>query len=140
MKAKQLCRFSISMPSDLVAQLDALIKERGDPNRSQAVADMVRAQLVEHRGLTGVQEIAGTITLVYDHHKRNIQPLLTKIQHDCGAIIISTMHIHLDHHNCMEILAVRGRAAAIRKVADRLIAAKGVKHGRLTVTTTGKGF
>lgn len=140
MKVKSLCRFSISMAGDLVAQLDGMTKAKGYANRSQAMADMVRSQLVEHHGQMGCREIAGTVTLVYDHHKRNIQALLTDIQHDHGDLIIAAMHVHLDHHNCMEVLAVRGRADAVKGFADRLIAAKGVKHGKLTVTTTGKEF
>lgn len=140
MNKRGLDRFSLSMPSALVRQLDAMVKSKGCANRSQAVADMVRARLVEHHAQRGRHEIAGAITLVYDHHKRNIQTLLTDIQHDHGAVIIATLHVHLDHHNCMEVLAVRGRATAVKRVADRLIAAKGVKHGELTVTTTGKEF
>jgi len=135
-----LSRFSVSMASDLVEQLDAMAKKKGFANRSQALAEMVRDELVAFHGETGTNEIAGTVTLVFDHHKRNIQSLLTDIQHDHGDLIISTLHVHLDHHNCMEVLAVRGPAAAVRKMADQLITAKGVKHGRLTVTTTGKEF
>ena len=140
MKKPELSRFSVSMPSALVQQLDGMVVEKGYGNRSQAVADMVRAHLVEHHGQMGEHEIAGTVTLVYDHHKRNIQALLTDIQHDHQAVILSTLHVHLDHNNCMEVLAVRGPASAVKQVADRLIAAKGVKHGKLTVTTTGKEF
>ena len=99
---------------------------------------MVSAHLVEHHGEEGDHEIAGTITLVYDHHKRNVQALLTDIQHDHQEVILSTLHVHLDHHNCMEVLAVRGKAVTVRLVADQLIAARGVKHGKLTVTTTGE--
>lgn len=140
MKKPSLCRFSISMAGELVGQLDAMLKTKGYANRSQAVADMVRAHLVEHHGQMGDHAIAGTVTLVYNHHKRNIQALLTDIQHDHQDLIVATLHVHLDHHNCMEVLAVRGRAGAVKQVADRLIAAKGVKHGKLTVTTTGKEF
>ena len=125
------------MPATLARQLDALVKSKGYANRSQAVADMVRANLVEHLGQIGNREIAGTVTLVYDHHQRNIQRLLTDIQHDHGGLIISALHVHLDHHACMEVLAVRGAAEDVRRLADRLVTAKGVKHGRLTVTTTG---
>ncbi len=125
------------MPASLAKQLDDMVTAKGYANRSQAVADMVRANLVEHLGQMGHQEIAGTVTLVYDHHQRNIQSLLTDIQHDHGALIISTLHVHLDHHSCMEVLAVRGPSDAVRDLSDRLITAKGVKHGRLTVTTTG---
>jgi CopG family transcriptional regulator, nickel-responsive regulator len=137
---KQLHRFSISMAGNLLAELNKMTKAKGYANRSQAIADMVRDQLVEHQGLQKAHEIAGTITLVYDHHKRNIQALLTAIQHDHGDQIIATLHAHLDHHNCMEVLAVRGQAGLVRSLADRLIAAKGVKHGKLTMTTTGKEF
>jgi CopG family nickel-responsive transcriptional regulator len=137
-KTASLCRFSLSMPAGLARELDAMSLERGYANRSQAVADMVRAQLVEHHAHFGDHEIAGTITLVYDHHKRNIQSLLTDIQHDHSGLIISTLHVHLDHHNCMEVLAVRGPAREVRRMADRLTTAKGVHHGRLTVTITGE--
>ena len=136
----KLHRFGVSMSTDLLTQLDHLVKDKGYANRSQAIADMVRDQLVEHRGRGGRHRIAGTITLVYDHHKRGIQSQLTAVQHDFGDDIIATLHAHLDHHNCMEVIAVRGRAETIRKLADRLIAAKGVKHGKLTMTTTGKEF
>ena len=138
--SKTLSRFSISMAGDLVDRLDQMVKAQGYDNRSQAVADMVRDRLVEHHGREDNRIIAGSITLVYDHHKRGIQAQLTKIQHDFGEGIIATMHAHLDHHNCMEILAVKGKARAIRQLADRLIASKGVKHGKLTMTTTGKEF
>jgi CopG family nickel-responsive transcriptional regulator len=137
MKRPALSRFSLSMPRVLADQLDDMAKVRGYANRSQAVADMVRSHLVEHRAQAGTHEIAGTITLVYDHHKRNIQSLLTSIQHDHGDLIVATLHVHLSHHDCMEVLAVRGRADAVKRLADRLTSAKGVGHGRLTVTATG---
>lgn len=138
MKKETVSRFSLSMPAGLVRQLDQMVKAKGYVNRSQAVADMVSAHLVEVQGEEGDREIAGTITLVYDHHKRNVQALLTDIQHDHQEVIIATLHVHLDHHNCMEVLAVRGKAGVVRLVADQLIAARGVKHGKLTVTTTGE--
>ena len=119
-------------------QLDDMTAEKGYTNRSLAIADMIRDQLVEHRQKTGSEEIAGTITLVYDHHKQHVQETLTDIQHDHHDLIISSLHVHLDHHNCLEVLIVRGKAASVKRIADELIAAKGVKHGKLTVTTTGK--
>lgn len=137
-KSAPLCRFSVSMDSSLVKELDTMVRERGYANRSQAVSEMARAHLVEHHCQAGTHDIAGTITIVYDHHKRNIQALLTDIQHEHGDLIIATMHVHLDHHHCMEVLAVRGRANAIKQFADELITAKGVQHGKLTVTTTEK--
>lgn len=131
-------RFSISLDRGLLHDLDVMLREKGYPNRSQAIADMIRDSLVEHRRRSGQAEIAGTITLVYDHHKPHLQDLLTRIQHEFHHHIISTLHVHLDHDNCLEVLVVRGRASLIHSLADQLIAAKGVKHGKLTVTSTGK--
>lgn len=130
-------RFSISLPGQLARQLDQMTHEKGYDNRSLAVADMIRAHLVEHRQHFRDQDIAGTITLLYDHHKQHVQAALTNIQHDHHPAIIATLHVHLDAHNCLEVLAVRGKAALIKRIADELIAAKGVKHGKLTVTSTG---
>jgi CopG family transcriptional regulator, nickel-responsive regulator len=138
MKKDPVVRLSISVPQSLLRQLDVMVREKGYDNRSLAVADMIRDRLVEHRQDFGDREIAGTITLVYDHHKPHLLGVLTDLQHDHGDCIISTLHVHLDHHNCLEVLAVRGRAAEIKSMADRLIGIKGVKHGKLTVTSTGK--
>jgi len=140
MAATKLSRFSISMATDLIHKLDSMVRKKGYLNRSQAVADLVRSALVDQAGTQGSHEIAGTVTLVYDHHKHEVQGHLTDIQHDHGGLIISAMHVHLDHHSCLEVLAVRGKADAVRHLAERLIAVKGVIHGKLTVTTTGKEF
>jgi len=136
--SKGVARFSVSLPAELAEQLERMTREKGYDNRSLAVADMIRAHLVEHQQQFGDKEIAGTITLLYDHHKQHVQAALTDIQHDHHEVIIATLHVHLDHHNCMELLAVRGKATVIKRIADELIAAKGVKHGKLTVTSTGK--
>jgi len=138
MKKDTVSRFSISLPPSLLEQLDKMAQEKSYENRSLAIADMIRAQLVEHRQKFGDEEIAGTITLVYDHHRMHVQETLTDIQHDHHDVILSTVHVHLDHHNCLEVLLVKGKAKLIRRIADALIAAKGVKHGKLTVTTTGR--
>jgi CopG family transcriptional regulator, nickel-responsive regulator len=137
-KEESAVRFSISIPAGLAKQLDHMVAEKGYVNRSLAVADMIRGELIEHQQQFGDKEIAGTITLLYDHHKQHVQAALTDIQHDYDDVIISALHVHLDHQNCMEVLAVRGKAAIIKRIADELIAAKGVKHGKLTVTSTGK--
>jgi CopG family nickel-responsive transcriptional regulator len=138
MKKETVARFSVSLPPSLLKQLDLMAEEKSYANRSQAIADMIRGHLVEHRQKFSNQEIAGTITLVYDHHKQHVQETLTDIQHDHHDVILSSVHVHLDHHNCLEVLLLRGRAGVVRKIADELIAARGVKHGKLTVTTTGK--
>jgi CopG family transcriptional regulator, nickel-responsive regulator len=138
MKKDIAARFTVSLPPVLMKQLDEMTTEKGYTNRSLAIADMIRDQLVEHRRKHSNEEIAGTITLVYDHHKMHVQETLTDIQHDHHDLILSTVHVHLDHHNCLEVLIVRGKAGLVKRIADELIAAKGVKHGKLTVTTTGK--
>ena len=131
-------RITVSLPQALLEDLDAMAQEKGYSNRSLLIADMVRSWLVEHRQQLGDHEIAGTLTMVYDHHKPHLQELLTSIQHEHHHTIISTLHVHLDHHNCLEVLVMRGRAADVKQMADRLLGAKGVKHGKLTITTTGK--
>jgi CopG family nickel-responsive transcriptional regulator len=133
-----VARFSVSLPSRLLRDMDEMMREKGYLNRSLAVADMIRDQLVEHRQQFDEQEIAGTITLVYDHHKRNLQSALTDVQHDHTAVIISTLHVHLDHDNCLEVLVVRGASATIKRLAAALIATKGVKHGRFAATSIGR--
>lgn len=138
MKKETVSRFSVSLPPSLLKQLDEMAGEKGYNNRSLAIAEMIRDRLVEHRQKFGNEEICGTVTLVYDHHKPHLQAMLTDIQHDHHDVILSTIHVHLDHHNCLEVLLVRGKATIIKKIADELIASKGVKHGKLTVTTTGK--
>ena len=138
MKKETVSRFSISLPPSLLKQLDEMSGEKGYDNRSQAIADMIRNHLVEHRLKFRNEDIVGTITLVYDHHKPHLQATLTDIQHDHHDVILSTVHVHLDHHNCLEVLLVKGKAAVIKEIADELISSKGVKHGKLTVTTTGK--
>jgi CopG family nickel-responsive transcriptional regulator len=135
---EKVTRFSVSLGKKLLRELDCMAREKGYDNRSLAIADMIRAHLVEHRQQLGDREIAGSITLVYNHHRHHLQELLTDLQHKHRDVIISSLHVHLDHDHCLEVLAVRGRAASIKRLADELIAAKGVKHGKLTVTSTGK--
>ena len=136
----KVARFSVSLDKKLFRELDRMAREKGYDNRSLAVADMIRSQLIEHWQQMGKGEIAGSITLVYDHHHHHLQDLLTDLQHEHREVIISVLHCHLDHDNCLELLAVRGQAASIKRLADAMIAAKGVKHGKLTITTTGENL
>lgn len=138
MKNESAARFSVSLPEKLLRDLDEMVAEKNYDNRSQAIADMIRDQLIEHRAQNQKHKIVGTITLVYDHHKPQLQAILTDMQHDHGNLIISTLHVHLDHDHCLEVLAVQGAAAKVKRLADALIATKGVKHGRLTVTGAGQ--
>jgi len=135
----EITRFSVSLPGKLLCDLDQMVDEKGYDSRSEAIADMIRARLVEHHWThSDHEEIAGTITLVFDHHHRGLQAELTDLQHDAGAHIVSTLHVHLDHDHCLEVIVTRGPAGPIKRLADRLIATHGVTHGALTVITTGK--
>jgi CopG family nickel-responsive transcriptional regulator len=136
----KVARLSVSLDQKLFRELDRMARKKGYDNRSLAVADMIRSHLIEHWQQMGKGEIAGSITLVYDHHKHHLQELLTDLQHDHGDLILATLHVHLDHDNCLELIAVRGPAGRIKQLADEMIAAKGVKHGKLTITTTGKNL
>jgi CopG family nickel-responsive transcriptional regulator len=138
MAKDELARFGVSLSRSLLKELDRMVRKKGYRNRSLALSDMIRDHLVEHQQELRDSEVAGTITLVYDHHRPHVQETLTDLQHKQVATIISSLHVHLDHDNCLEVLIVRGRASVLRSVADHLIAVRGVKHGKLMLTTTGK--
>ena len=132
-----IVRFGVSLEKELLDKFDRLIKEKKYPNRSEAIRDLIRENLVKREWIEG-KEVAGAITLVFDHHKRELVNILTDIQHDFHTLIISSQHIHLDHDNCLEIIVVRGKPTEVRELADKLRAAKGVKYGSLSIATTGK--
>ncbi len=133
----ELSRIGVAIDSDLLEKFDRLIEQRGYTNRSEAFRDLIRDALVEKTWESAESRVVGTVTLVYDHHVRLLNEKLTDIQHDFHRSILSTLHVHLDHDHCLEVLVVRGKSAEVRRVADALISAKGVKHGRLTITTSG---
>jgi len=135
-----LSRIGVAIDSDLLNRFDALIQERGYGNRSEAFRDLIRDELVERSWESPESLVVGTVTLVYDHHVRLLNEKLTGIQHDHHHNVLSTLHVHLDHDNCLEVLVVKGKSSAVRKIADALISTKGVKHGRLTITTSGAGL
>lgn len=136
----ELTRFGISMDAELLNRFDTLLDSKNYPNRSEAIRDLVRDYLVEHEWETGDVETIGTITLVYNHHIRDLNGRLIDIQHGYHDRIVSTLHVHIDTHNCLEVIIVRGKASEITRIADCLISTRGVKHGKLTMTTTGKNF
>lgn len=135
----QLVRFGVAMDEALLARFDALVARRGvAANRSEAVRDLVRDALVDAAAEDADEEIVGTITMVYDHHASDISEKLNGAQHAHYHEIISSMHVHLDAHNCLEVIVVRGTSRAVRDIADGLLGTKGVKHGKLVTTTTGR--
>jgi CopG family nickel-responsive transcriptional regulator len=131
-------RFGVAMDSTLLGKFDRLIIKKGYSNRSEAIRDLVRSNLVEEEWKATNKETVGTVTIVYSHSVREITDTLTELQHHYHTEIISCMHVHLDEHNCLEVLAVKGKPKNIKKIADTLIATRGVKHGKLVMTTTGK--
>lgn len=133
-------RFGISIDSGLLERFDRVVEEKGYVNRSEAIRDLIRDSLVEQAWEAGEEETVGTVTLVYDHHVHDLSEKLTEYQHDHHEQIISTLHVHLDHHNCLEVLVIRGSAVSVKRLADSLIGVKGVKHGKLVMTTTGQGM
>jgi CopG family nickel-responsive transcriptional regulator len=136
----ELARIGVAIDSLLLQKFDELIEGRGYTNRSEAFRDLIREELVQKSWESPESEVVGTVTLVYDHHVRMLSEKLTDMQHDHHKNILCTMHVHLDHDNCLEVLVVMGKAKNVQKIADGLISTKGVKHGRLTVTTSGTGL
>src|SRR5579863_2823291 len=132
-----LCRIGVAISEDLLSKFDKLIAERGYTNRSEAFRDLIRNELVQEVWKSSNTEVFGTVTLVYDHHSRMLVDKLTELQHQYHSAVLSALHVHLDHDNCLEVILVRGKASLVQKLSNSLIAAKGVKHGRLTVTASG---
>lgn len=131
-------RFGISLDENLLQNFDHLIEQKRYMNRSEAIRDLIRASLVEERCGSENQEAVGTVTLVYNHHVRDLSDKLTEHQHAHHDQIISALHVHLDAHNCLEVLVIRGTVQIIKLIAHELIGVKGVKHGKLVMTTTGE--
>ena len=138
MSKSKVARFGVSMDPGLLERFDKLIQQKGYENRSEAVRDLVRQDLVEKQwqGLKG--EVVGTVTLVFNHHVHDLADKLTNLQHHHFKNIVSSTHIHLGEHNCLEVLIVKGRGSEVKRIAERLISTKGVKHGQLAMTSTGK--
>jgi CopG family transcriptional regulator, nickel-responsive regulator len=131
-------RFGVSMDPELLRAFDRLIERKGYRSRSEAIRDIVRNALVEEEWRSGAEFVVGTVTLVYDHDSHELAHALMDLQHRHHEAIACTTHIHLDEHNCLEVVVVRGPAREVREIGDRLISTRGVKHGRLSCSTTGR--
>jgi CopG family nickel-responsive transcriptional regulator len=136
--ATMLKRFGVSIPEELLKKLDRLAGRKGYTNRSEAIRDLIRDRFVEEEWEEGDKEVVGTVSLVYNHDCHELADKLSGLQHTHYKNIISATHIHLDQHNCLEVLVLKGKGRKVKELADRLISAKGVKHGKLVTTTTGK--
>lgn len=135
-----LARFGISIDNRLLQQFDSLIGEKGYVNRSEAIRDLIRGSLVDAQWTQEEVELVGTVTLVYDHHTRDLSDKLTEHQHSHHDAIISSLHVHLDAHNCLEVVVLKGQAGTVKRLAAELIGTKGVKHGKLVTSTTGRNL
>jgi CopG family transcriptional regulator, nickel-responsive regulator len=133
-----LVRFGVSIPDDLLDKFDILIAEQGYTNRSEAIRDLIRNRFVEDEWSRSEEDVVGTVTVVYNHEQSELAQKLTEIQHRKHDLIISSVHVHLDQHNCLEVLIMRGAPAEVKKAGELLISTRGVKHGKITMTTTGK--
>lgn len=134
-----LIRFGVSLPNRLLEKFDRFIGSHSYKSRSEAIRDVIREKLLSDSWETG-KNCCGVISLVYDHHQRNLLDRLTDVQHDEADVILSSTHIHIDHEHCLEVIIVRGEAGRVKKLADRLTALKGVLHGSLTRAPTGAEF
>lgn len=137
---RELERIGVAIDRSLLEKFDELIARRGYSNRSEAFRDLIRAELLGDTAGQPAGLVTGTITLLYDHHVRLLSEKLTALQHEFHHHVLSTLHVHLDHDNCLEVVVVKGEAAEVKQLADRLIAARGVKHGRLVLSGTGPEF
>ena len=135
-----LSRVGISLDEALLAQFDRLIERKGYANRSEAIRDLIRAALVDVQWQEGGGTVMGSVVLVYDHHVGDLANKLAHAQHNHFGEVVSTMHVHVDEHNCLEVIVLRGKAKRIRELAEQLISTRGVKHGKFIATTTGKGI
>ncbi|MCU0236159.1 MAG: nickel-responsive transcriptional regulator NikR [Acidobacteria bacterium] len=133
----KLVRFGVSLEASLLKKFDPFIATQGYASRSEAIRDLIRERLVAEEWKTGTTPAMGVLSLVYSHEVRELAKKLTDIQHRHLGIILSTTHIHMDEHNCLEVVILKGSARKIQEVAGFLLSAKGVKHGKLITTTTG---
>lgn len=134
----QTVRFGVSLSLELLDQFDRLIKSIGYDNRSEAVRDLIRQKLVEEEWKAPDHETFATLTLVYDHHAMSLPSRLTELQHQVHGQVVGTFHVHMDRHNCLEVVVMKGKGKDLRALAERMISLKGVKYGALNMGTSGK--
>ena len=131
---EKITRFGVSIESDLLKKFDRVIKKKGYTNRSEAIRDIIRKDIITEKNKDPNLESIGTLTIIYDHHAGNLTNRLLDLQHDHTKEILSTTHIHVDHHNCLEVLVLKGKTGHIQKLADNIKSLKGIKHGELVIT------
>jgi len=135
----QLTRTGLSIDRELLAKFDVAIAKRNYKNRSEAVRDLIRDHLVGEEADSN-KVVVGTLTIVYDHHRPNLTEKLVDAQHHAGGSVLAATHVHLDHHNCLEVVIMKGRSKELRHLADQILSLRGVKHGQLVITSTGQNL
>jgi CopG family nickel-responsive transcriptional regulator len=131
---EKITRFGVSMKPNLLDKFDKIIKKKGYCNRSEAIRDIIRKNIVKEETIAPNSDAIGTLTMIYDHHQATLTNKLLDLQHNHHNEILSTTHIHVDHHNCLEVLVLKGKTGEIKKLADNIRALKGIKHGELVIT------
>ena len=131
---EKITRFGVSIEPDLLKKFDKIIKKKGYANRSEAIRDIIRKNLITEKTEDPNTEAIGTLTMIYDHHAGNLTNRLLDLQHDHHKEILTTTHIHVDHENCLEVLVLKGKTGNIQKLADNIKSLKGIKHGELVIT------
>ncbi len=134
-----LVRTGVSLEQDLLTKFDFVIEQKGYPNRSEAIRDLIRDHLVKEE-IDRNRVVVGTLSIIYDHHRPNLTEELVEAQHLAGNKVLAATHVHLDHHNCLEVIIMKGRSGPIRDLSNRILSLRGVKHGQLVITSTGKGL
>ncbi len=134
LESNKLTRFGVSMDEKLLQNFDQIIEEKGYQNRSEAVRDLIRDAIVQHKWVNDSEMVAGAILLFYTHHQNKLLDEMTNIQHDYHHNILATTHFHMDHHNCLELIVVKGLARDLKVLSDKLITLKGVYYGKLTIS------
>lgn len=138
---RELTRIGVSLPANLLSRFDAIIAQRGYSSRSEGIRDAIRSYIVDYEWLSEEKgEKVGVITLIYNHHQHGLVDTLTDLQHKFSKLIESSLHVHLDEDNCIEVVLVRGDAKDVKTLVEKTMALKGVKHVKLTITSPGEGL
>jgi len=135
----ELTRTGVSIEAELLDKFDRLIAKRGYKNRSEALRDLIRESLV-NEDIEQNRPVVATLSMIYDHHRPNLSNKLTEAQHDHHGNVLAATHVHLDHDNCLEVVIMKGRSGDVKHLADHMLSMRGVKHGKLVITSTGKGL
>jgi CopG family nickel-responsive transcriptional regulator len=133
----ELVRTGVSIEGDLLAQFDKAIAKKGYKNRSEALRDLIRESLVSE-AVRANEPVVATLSMIYDHHRPNLSNKLTEIQHHAHGSVLAATHVHLDEKHCLEVVIMKGRSGELKRLADHMLSMRGVKHGKLVLTTTGR--